>query len=133
MGRVVNIFRFVLPCIALLLAGCGTALFDIVEQRVNPIPDARQQKLIGLEILKITASMKSVVTVETTEAGPNEALSGIEQWTVCGRVTFPSRTLYYTFFVRSEKVVEWRQAVLNDKCEERNYRPAIFSNSSSIY
>ena len=133
MGRVVNIVRFVVSAVALLLAGCGTALFDTIELPVNPIPDARQQKQIGLEILKITASMKSVVSVETTEAGPNEASSGIEQWTVCGRVTFPSRTLFYTFFVRAEKVTEWRQAVLNDKCEGRNYRPAVFSNSSSIY
>ena len=133
MGRPINIARFVLLGIAVLLAGCSSSLFDIIEQRANPIPDARQQKLIGLEILKITASMKSVVTVETTEVGPNEALSGIEQWTVCARVTFPSRALYYTFFVRSEKVAEWRQAVLNDRCEERSYRPAVFSNTSSIY
>lgn len=133
MGRVVNIVRFVLPAVALLLAGCGTAIFDVIEPRANPIPDARQQKLIGLEILKITATMKSVVSVETTEAGPNEALSGIEQWTVCGRVTFPTRTLYYTFFVRAEKVAEWRQAVLNDKCEERIYRSTTVSSSSSVY
>ena len=77
--------------------------------------------------------MKGAKAVGISDAGPNEAQSGPEQWTTCARVDFPSQLLYYTFFVRSEKVVEWRSAVLNDKCEIRTYRPAPLGSTTSIY
>ena len=124
--------RLLLFCVAVVLGGCSFS-FDRSELPANPIPDLNQQRSIGLQILKIVQAMKDAKAVGISDTGPNEAQSGPEQWTTCARVDFPTRSLYYTFFVRAEKVVESRPSVINDKCETRTYRPAAFGSSSSIY
>lgn len=77
--------------------------------------------------------MKGAKAVALSEVGANLAQSGPEQWTQCARVEFPSRPLYFTFFVRGDKVVDSRPAVLNDGCEARDYRPYALGSASSIY
>ena len=94
---------------------------------------ANQQKSISAQILKTVQSMRDAKAVGISDTGPNEAQSGTEQWTTCARVDFQTRSLYYTFFVRGEKVVESRPSVLNDKCETRTFRRAALGSSSSIY
>lgn len=127
-----KVIRLCLFCVAFALGGCSFS-FDRSEPIVNPIPDLKQQRAISFQVLKIVETMKGAKSVGISDTGPNEAQSGPEQWTTCARVEFPAQPLYYTFFVRSEKVVDWRSAVLNDKCETRTFRPAALGSSSSIY
>ena len=131
-GRTMKFIRLCLFCVAVVLGGCSFS-FDRSELPANPIPDLNQQKAISLQILKTVQAMRDAKAVGISDAGPNEAQSGPEQWTTCARVDFPTRSLYYTYFVRGEKVTESRPSVINDKCESRTYRPAAFSSSSSIY
>jgi hypothetical protein len=101
---------------AVLLSGC-TFFFDVQDSiHPDPEPDSRQQKVIFDRIQQITQSMK-----ETTR--PNEAQSGPERWTVCSRGNSGNELRYFTFFLKGETVANWRPAVINDKCETRNYSP----------
>ena len=127
-----NFVRVCLLCFAVVLGGCSFS-FDRSETLANPIPDLNQQKSIGAQILKTVQAMRDAKAVGISDTGPNEAQSGPEQWTTCARVDFPTRTLYYTFFVRADKVVESRPSVINDKCETRTFRPVALGAASSIY
>jgi hypothetical protein len=99
----------------------------------NPIPDLNQQRSIASQIVQAVQKMRDAKALGISDAGPNEAQSGAEQWTTCARVDFPTRSLYYTFFVRADKVVESRPSVINDKCETRTFRPVALGGASSIY
>ena len=127
-----NRVRLLLLSGTLFLSGCSFA-FDRPEPSSNPLPDSTQQKLIALQIIKTVEKMRDAKGAALSEVGLNRAQSGPEQWTQCARVDFPSRSLYYTFFVRGEKVVDSRSAVIMDGCEARDYRPVALGNSSSIY
>ena len=83
--------------------------------------------------MRTVEQMKGAKGVALSEVGANLAQSGPEQWTQCARVDFPSRSLYYTFFVRGEKVMDSRSSVLNDGCEARDYRPYAHGSSSTVY
>jgi hypothetical protein len=122
---------FLMVC-AVLMSGCSFS-FDRSETLSKPVIDSAQQKNIELQVLKIVESMKGSTAVALSELGPNQAQSGPAQLTQCARISFPSRSLYYTFFVRLEKVIDWRQAVLNDDCEARIYLPKKLGSTSSIY
>ncbi len=67
--------------------------------------------------------MKQAGASEISEIGPNEAQSGPEKWTVCSRATFSGVVQYFTYFVKGETVVNWRPAVINDRCETRSFLP----------
>ena len=69
---------------------------------------------------KITGSMKAAGLSDISDVGPNEAQSGPENWTVCSRTNFAGEMRYFTFFVRGEKVVTWRPAVINERCGVRS-------------
>ena len=127
-----NFVRLCLLGFAVVLGGCSFS-FDRSEILANPIPDLNQQKSISAQILKTVQAMRDAKAVGISDTGPNEAQSGPEQWTTCARVDFPTRTLYYTFFVRADKVVESRPSVINDKCETRTFRPVALGAASSIY
>lgn len=127
-----NCIRLCLIACSVSLSGCSIA-FDRSEPMPNPIPDAAQQKTIAVQIMRTVEQMKGAKGVALSEVGANLAQSGPEQWTQCARVEFPSRSLYYTFFIRGEKVIESRSAVLNDGCEARDYRPYALGSSSSVY
>ncbi len=131
-SRTMKFVRLCLLCVAVVLGGCSI-FFEPPEPPSNPIPDLKQQRAIDLQIMKYAGSMKGAKALAISDAGPNEAQSGTEQWTTCARVEFSSQLLYYTFFVRAEKVIETRPAVINDKCETRTYRPAPLGSSLSIY
>ena len=108
---------------AALLSGC-TFFFDVQDSvQADPQPDSRQQQVIFREIQRITQSMKQVGPSEISNVGPNEAQSGPEKWTVCSRANFGNEQRYFTFFLKGETVANWRPAVINDKCEVRNFVP----------
>lgn len=108
---------------AALVSGC-TFFFDVQDSvQADPEPDSRQLQVIFREILRITQSMKQVGSSEVSNIGPNEAQSGPEKWTVCSRASFGSELRYFTFFLKGETVANWRPAVINDKCETRNFAP----------
>lgn len=112
-----------LVLVAVLVSGC-TFFFDVQDSvQQDPEPDSRQQKVIFDRIQKITQSMKDVTHSEVSNVGPNEAQSGPEKWTVCSRGSSGSELRYFTFFLRGETVANWRSAVINDKCETRNFSP----------
>lgn len=125
-------FRIAVALSAAFLSGCSLP-FDRSDILPNPMPDANQQKAIDIQIAKNVSGMKGAKGLGISEAGRNAAQSGPEQWTVCARVDFVPKPLYYTYFVRADKVVESRPSVLNDDCESRVFRPARISNTSSIY
>lgn len=106
---------------ALLLNGC-TFFFDW-QDGAQPAPDARQKRMISDQIYKITETLKLTDGAEITDVGPNEAQSGPEKWTVCLRSEAPTGMRFFTFFLKGEKVVNWRPAVINDRCEERSFTP----------
>lgn len=116
------VFRFIQALLAAsLLSGC-TFFFDVQETvETDPAPDSKQQRTIFDEIHKITASMKGAGASEISEIGANEAQSGPEKWTVCSRASFSNEVRYFTFFVKGEKVANWRPAVINDRCEARRF------------
>ena len=106
-----------------LLSGC-TFFFDVQDSvQLDPEPDSRQQKVIFDRIQQITQSMKDITRSEISNVGPNEAQSGPERWTVCSRGNSGNELRYFTFFLKGETVANWRPAVINDKCETRNYSP----------
>lgn len=106
---------------AVLLSGC-TFFFDVQDSvHPDPEPDSRQQKVIFDRIKQITQSMKDITRSEVSNVGPNEAQSGPEKWTVCSRGNAGNELRYFTFFLKGETVVNWRSAVINDKCEARTY------------
>lgn len=109
--------------VASLLNAC-TFFFD-VQDGVQPdsAPDSRQKKIIADQIYKITEQMKLTGTSEISDIGPNEAQSGPEKWTVCTRSSFPTGLRYFAFFLKGETVVNWRAAVINDRCEARSFSP----------
>ncbi len=108
---------------AVLLSGC-TFFFDVQDSvQADPQPDSRQLRVIISEIQRITQSMKQVGASEVSNVGPNEAQSGPERWTVCSRASFGNEIRYFTFFLKGEAVANWRPAVINDKCEARNFAP----------
>lgn len=108
---------------ALLLSGC-TFFFDVQDSvQPDPEPDSRQQKVIFDRIEQITQSMKDITRSEISNVGPNEAQSGPEKWTVCSRGNSGNELRYFTFFLKGETVANWRPAVINDKCETRNFSP----------
>lgn len=108
---------------ALLLNGC-TFFFDVQDsEQPDPAPDSGQRKVILDEVHRITQSMKSAGVSEVSEVGPNEAQSGPEKWTVCSRINFGTEQRYYIFFLKGEKVVNWRPSVINDRCEARHFLP----------
>lgn len=110
--------------VVLLVGGC-TFFFDIQESvQPDPMPDPEQKRIIFAEVRKVTDLMKAAGPSEISDVGPNEALSGPENWTVCSRTSFAGDVRYFTFFVRGEKVVTWRPAVINDRCEARSYAAA---------
>lgn len=105
----------------LLLSGC-TFFFDVQDaERADSEPDFRQQQTIAVQVHRIVESMRDVGISEVSNIGPNEAQSGPEKWTMCSRVTFSGELRYFTFFLKDEKVVDWRPAVINDRCERRSY------------
>src|SRR6185312_9509714 len=91
-GRMTTLIRFglhcitpcILVCVAFVLGACSIS-FDRSELPPNPIPNADQQRALGFQILKIVESMKGAKSVEISDAGPNEAQSGPELWTMCAR------------------------------------------------
>lgn len=104
-----------------LLGGC-TFFFDVQDSvQPAPEPDARQQQIIFGKIRQITQSMKDIGPSEISSLGPNEAQSGPEKWTVCSRGSYGSELRYFTFFLQGETVVNWRPAVINDRCELRSF------------
>lgn len=106
-----------------LLGGC-TFFFDMQDSvQPDPEPDSRQQQIIFERIQKITQSMKDISRSEVSNVGPNEAQSGPEKWTVCSRGSSGSELRYFTFFLKGETVANWRPAVINDKCETRQFSP----------
>ncbi len=108
---------------AVLLSGC-TFFFDVQDSvQPDPEPDSRQLRIIFDQIQRITQSMKDVGPSEISNLGPNEAQSGPEKWTVCSRGSFGNELRYFTFFLKGEKVANWRPAVINDRCETRNFSP----------
>lgn len=117
-----GIFRLIQALLAVsLLSGC-TFFFDVQESaEADPAPDSKQRQAIFEAIHKITASMKGAGASEISEVGPNEAQSGPEKWTVCSRANFSSEMRYFTFFVKGEKVSNWRPSVINDRCETRRF------------
>lgn len=119
-----GVFRFIQVLLAVsLLSGC-TFFFDVQESvEADPAPDSKQQRTIFDEIHKITASMKGAGASEISEIRANEAQSGPEKWTVCSRASFSSEIRYFTFFVKGEKVANWRPSVINDRCETRKFSP----------
>lgn len=118
---VIRLFKLLLA--AILLSGC-TFFFDVQDSvQPDPKPDSRQQKIIHDAVQKITQTMKQADTSEISEIGPNEAQSGPEKWTVCSRTTFSGAVRYFTYFVKGETIVNWRQAVINDRCETRSFLP----------
>lgn len=105
----------------LLLGGC-TFFFDLQDTvQSDPAPDSKQQRIIFDRVYKIVQSMKDVGTSEISDVGPNEAQSGPEKWTVCSRSNFSGDVRYFTFFLKGESVVNWRPAVINDRCESRSF------------
>jgi len=121
-SAVPGIFRLVQTLLAAsLLSGC-TFFFDVQESvEADPAPDSKQQQTIFGAIHTITASMKGAGTSEISEIGPNEAQSGPEKWTVCSRASFSNEVRYFTFFLKGEKVANWRPSVINDRCETRKF------------
>lgn len=117
-----TILRLFLSLLAgLLLNGC-TFFFDVQDSvQPDPAPDSNQRKIVFAEVNKITQSLKLVGMSEVSDIGPNEAQSGPENWTVCSRTGPAQEQRYLTFFVKGDKVVTWRQAVINDRCEGRNF------------
>lgn len=106
---------------ALLLNGC-TFFFDVQDSvQPDPMPDSRQLRVIFDQIHRITQSMKEAGNSEISDVGPNEAQSGPEKWTVCSRSNFGNEQRYFTFFLKGDTVANWRPAVINDKCEMRNF------------
>lgn len=120
--------RFMQVSIAgLLLSGC-TFFFDVQDSVLaDPLPDSRQQKVIIDQIYRIVQSMKQAGSSEISEVGPNEAQSGPERWTVCSRSSFANDVRYFAFFLKGEVVVNWRPAVINDRCETRSFSPLLES------
>lgn len=118
--------RWVLLLPVILLAGGCTFFFEVQESvQPDPAPDPEQKRIIFAEVRRITGAMKAAGSSEISDVGPNEAQSGPENWTVCSRVNFSGEMRYFTFFVRGEKVVTWRPAVINDRCEVRSYIPSV--------
>jgi len=117
-----TILRLFLSLLAgLFLSGC-TFFFDVQDSvQPDPVPDAGQRRIIFAEVDRITQSLKLVGTPEVSEVGPNEAQSGPENWTVCSRTGAAPDQRYLTFFLKGDKVVTWRQAVINDRCETRSF------------
>lgn len=116
--------RWTLLLPVILLAGGCTFFFDVQESvQPDPAPDPEQQRVIFAEVRKITSAMKAAGPSEISDVGPNEAQSGPENWTVCSRASFAGEMRYFSFFVRGDKVVTWRPAVINDRCEARRYGP----------
>lgn len=114
--------RWVALLPALLLAGGCTFFFEVQESvQPDPAPNPEQKRIIFAEVYKIAGSMKEAGPSAISDVGPNEAQSGPENWTVCSRTSFAGEMRYFTFFVRGEKVVTWRPAVINDRCEARQF------------
>ena len=108
---------------AALLSGC-TFFFDVQDSvQPDPEPDSRQQRIIFDRIQQITQSMKDITRSEVSNVGPNEAQSGPERWTACSRGSWGNELRYFTFFLKGETVANWRPAVINDRCEARNFSP----------
>jgi hypothetical protein len=108
---------------AALLGGC-TFFFDVQDSvQSDPEPDTRQQQVIFDSVLRIMQSMKEIGSPEISNLGPNEAQSGPEKWTVCSRGSSGAQLRYFTFFLKGETVANWRPAVINDRCESRNFSP----------
>lgn len=122
MLQVIRLFQLLLA--AILLSGCSF-FFDVQDSVPDPKPDSRQQKIIYDAVQKITQTMKQAGASEVSEIGPNEAQSGPEKWTVCSRATFSGAVRYFTYFVKGEAIVNWRPAVINDRCETRRF--ALFA------
>lgn len=114
--------RLLLSLVAgLLLSGC-TFFFDAQDSvQPDPAPDSSQRKTVFAEVDRITQSLKLAGVSEVSDIGPNEAQSGPENWTVCSRTGAAPDQRYLTFFVKGDKVVTWRQAVINDRCETRRF------------
>jgi hypothetical protein len=116
--------RWALLLPVILLAGGCTFFFEVQESaQPDPAPGPEQQRVIFAEVRKITSEMKAAGPSEISDVGPNEAQSGPENWTVCSRASFAGEMRYFSFFVRGDKVVTWRPAVINDRCEARRYGP----------
>ena len=116
--------RWVLLLPVLLLAGGCTFFFEVQESVLpDPAPDPEQKRIIFTEVRRITGSMKAAGASAISDVGANEAQSGPENWTVCSRTSFAGDIRYFTFFVRGAKVVTWRPAVINDRCEVREFTP----------
>lgn len=114
---------FQLSLVLLSLNGC-TFFFDVQETaQPDSAPDSRQRKLILDQVQKVILSMKQAGASEVSEIGPNEAQSGPDKWTVCSRSDFSGEQRYFTFFLKGETVVNWRPAVINDRCESRKFSP----------
>lgn len=108
---------------AVLLSGC-TFFFDVQDSvQTDREPDSRQQQTIAEQVQHMTRSMKDASFSEVSAIGPNEAQSGPEKWTMCSRATFSGAPRYFTFFLKDDKVVNWRPAVINDRCETRKFAP----------
>jgi hypothetical protein len=108
-----------------LLNGCS--FFLDVQESVQPDlkPDSGQLEIIYDAVHKITRTMNQAGPSDVSGIGPNEAQSGPEKWTVCSRATFRGEVRYFTYFVKGEKVVNWRPAVINDRCETRSFSPVV--------
>lgn len=114
--------RWVLLLPVLLLAGGCTFFFEVQESvQPDPPPNPEQKRIIFAEVRRIAGSMKEAGPSAISDVGPNEAQSGPENWTVCSRISFGEEIRYFTFFVRGERVVTWRPAVINDRCEARAF------------
>lgn len=113
--------------VASLLNAC-TFFFD-AQDGASPdsVPDSKQKRVITDQIQKITEQMKLTGASEISDIGPNEAQSGPEKWTVCLRSSFPTGLRYFAFFLKGETVVNWRPAVINDRCEARSFSPLAAS------
>lgn len=112
-----------LSLVLLSLNGC-TFFFDVQETaQPDSAPDSRQRKIIFDQVQKVILSMKQAGASEVSEIGPNEAQSGPDKWTVCSRSDFSGEQRYFTFFLKGETVVNWRPAVINDRCESRRFSP----------
>ena len=112
--------------ISALLSGCSILLDAELPTLPDPEPDSTDLNVIFEKIAGIYPGLKLTGAPLISRVRKSESVS-IANWVICLRNDAPADTAtdarYYAVFIKKNEIVDYRLAVVLDRCEMQSFEP----------
>ena len=110
--------------LSVFLGGCSYLLDTNWTPSQDPEPDSADVILLAEKIDKIFPTLKLPGAPEISRVRRTEAVS-LANWIICLRNNVPENSRTYAIYVKKNEIVDYRLAVLMDRCEQESFVPLI--------